>query len=94
MNLSSEPLKNRLCKSIYTQALHFCVECPSDDEFMKDFGRTKLRLEALLETDPHVLYMYIFTLCSTYMQREGDSKHVAPFSQGLYLSTQRNPVEN
>ena len=32
-------------------------------------------------------------ICSTYMHREGESMHVPPFSQGLFLSTQRNPVE-
>lgn len=27
------------------------------------------------------------------MQREDESMHVPPFSQGLYLSTQRNPSQ-
>lgn len=42
---------------------------------------------------PGLILVHLY-ICSTYMHRDGESKHVPPFSHGLYLSTQRNPVEN
>lgn len=69
----------------YTQGPHFKNWVK---EVLKQ-EKTEIRGFALRKL---VLAKYVFT-CSTYMHREDESKHVPPFSQGLFLSTQRNPVE-
>ena len=73
--------------NLHTQSQRFPFENPSKVEFIKaqigGFDKQKL-----FRSYPGT------SVCSTYMHREGESKHVPPFSQGLYLSTQRNPVEN
>lgn len=90
INVSSEPLRNQLTNN---SPCNLHTGTSLQKQSMK-YWHKGIRLEGLLKgnSSPPVWSLYISTW-STYMHWEDESKHVPPFSQGLCLSTQRNPVE-